>query len=101
MHNRTEPFGQIAVRMGFVSQSQVQAALEIQDSLRAAGRSRKLIGMVMLETGMISSEQLIAILKYYETLEDAARVVAQANAASARTEQSPQPTQPAEPSASN
>lgn len=66
-------FGQVAVRMGFVSQSQVKAALEIQDSIERAGRPRRLIGMIMLETGMISSHQLIDILKFYESLEGAER----------------------------
>ena len=66
-------FGQVAVRMGFVSQSQVKAALEIQDSMERAGRHRRLIGMIMLETGMISSNQLIDILKFYESLEEAER----------------------------
>jgi hypothetical protein len=66
-------FGQVAVRMGFVSQSQVKAALEIQESMEKAGRERRLIGMIMLETGMISSHQLIDILKYYESLEEAER----------------------------
>jgi len=70
---KTEQFGQVAIRMGFVSESQVQAALEIQDSMTKAGRKRRLIGMIMLETGMISSEQLIDILKYYDTLEEAGR----------------------------
>lgn len=67
---KTEQFGQVARRMGFVSESQVQAALEIQDAMTKAGKKRRLIGMIMLETGMISSEQLIDILKYYDTLED-------------------------------
>ncbi len=63
---KTLPFGQIAIRLGFATSAQVQAALEVQDSLRKAGRPR-LIGMIMLEMGMISSEQLIEVLKYYET----------------------------------
>jgi len=70
---KTEQFGQVAVRMGFVTESQVQAALEIQDSMTRAGRERRLIGMLMLETGMISSDQLIEILKYYDTLEEVGR----------------------------
>ena len=70
---KVEPFGQIAVRMGFVAESQVQAALGIQESISKAGKKRRLIGMIMLETGMISTDQLIAILKYYETLEEAGR----------------------------
>ena len=63
---KLEQFGQVATRMGFTSMAQVQAALEVQDSLRRAG-TRRLIGMIMLEMGMISSEQLIEILKFYET----------------------------------
>ena len=70
---KPEPFGQIAIRMGFTTESQVQAALEIQDSILKAGKKRRLIGMIMLETGMISSEQLIDILKYYDSLEEAGR----------------------------
>ena len=63
---KLEQFGQITIRMGFATSAQVQAALDVQDSLRKAGKPR-LIGMIMLEMGMISSEQLIEILKYYET----------------------------------
>ncbi len=63
---KSEPFGQITIRMAFATEAQVQAALEVQDALRKAGKPR-LIGMIMLEMGMISSEQLIEVLKYYET----------------------------------
>lgn len=63
---KPEPFGQIAIRMGFTTPAKVQAALEVQSSLRQAGKAR-LIGMIMLDMGMISSEQLIEVLKYYET----------------------------------
>jgi hypothetical protein len=59
--------------MGFAAESQVRAALDIQESLLKAGEERRLIGMIMLETGMISSDQLIDILKYYDTLEEAGR----------------------------
>ncbi len=63
---KPEPFGQITIRMGFSTPAQVQAALDVQQSLRQTGKPR-LIGMIMLEMGMISSEQLIEVLKYYET----------------------------------
>ena len=66
---KTEQFGQVAVRMGFVTESQVLAALDIQEAMQKAGKERRLIGMIMLETGMISSEQLIDILKYFDTTE--------------------------------
>lgn len=70
---KAEPFGQIAIRMGFVTPPQVEAALEIQSSKEKAGKGRRLLGLIMLETGMIDSGQLIDILKYYETVEEAGR----------------------------
>ena len=63
-----KPFGQVAIQMGFVTESQVQAALEIQESMEKTRKERRLLGMIMLEMGMISTEQLIDILRYYETL---------------------------------
>ena len=44
-----EPFGQVAVRLGLVTP-----------------RGRKLLGMILLEIGLISSGQLIEILQYYD-----------------------------------
>lgn len=67
---KAEPFGQIAVRMGFVTESQVQVALEIQETMEKTRKERRLLGMIMLEMGMISTDQLIDILRYYETLEE-------------------------------
>ncbi len=63
---KKEPFGQVAIRLGFVKPAQVDAALEVQQSLRKAGKPR-LIGMIMLEMGMISSEQLIEMLKTFDS----------------------------------
>ena len=61
-----EPFGQVAIKLGFVTPSQVESALDIQKSLDRSGKGRKLLGMIFLETGMISSAQLIDILRYYQ-----------------------------------
>ena len=61
-----EPFGQVAVKLGFVTPSQVESALDIQRSLEHSGKGRKLLGVILLETGFISSAQLIDILQYYE-----------------------------------
>jgi len=61
-----EPFGKIAIKLGFSSAEDVEKALEIQRRLTESGREHKLIGMIMLEAGMISSAQLIEILRYYE-----------------------------------
>jgi len=91
---KPEPFGQVAVRMGFVTDSQVEAALEIQRSLKIAGKPRRLLGMIMLETGLISSEQLIAILKYYETVEEVERIARKTRAEVSR-EGKEEPSEPA------
>ncbi|MEM7168053.1 MAG: UDP-glucose 4-epimerase GalE [Planctomycetota bacterium] len=62
----SELFGDIAVRLGFVNESDVDRALERQGQERDQGNPHKLIGMHMLEMGILSTSQLIDILKYYE-----------------------------------
>ena len=61
-----EPFGQVAIKLGFVTPNQVESALDIQRSLEHSGRGRKLLGMILMETGLLSSAQLIEILQYYD-----------------------------------
>ncbi|KPJ59434.1 MAG: hypothetical protein AMS15_06980 [Planctomycetes bacterium DG_23] len=60
------PFGEIAVGLGFCSRQDVEKGLEVQSDLRREGRKHKLIGMILLESGAISSSQLIQILRIYE-----------------------------------
>ena len=64
-----KPFGEIAVGLSFCSAEDVEKGLEIQRDLKRKGKKHKLIGMILLETGAISSAQLIQILKYYEEKE--------------------------------
>ncbi len=54
------------IRVGFVSQGDVVRALERQKREMEDGNQHKLIGMHMLEMGLLSTSQLIDILKYYE-----------------------------------
>jgi hypothetical protein len=61
-----EPFGQVAIRMGFCGQDDVDEALEVQRNLNAENKEHKLIGMILLESGALSTDQLIQILKYYD-----------------------------------
>jgi len=68
-----EPFGQVAIRMGFCTQEDVDKALEIQAALKAQQKEHKLIGLILLETGALSTTQLIQVLQYYE---HSARVLA-------------------------
>jgi UDP-glucose 4-epimerase len=62
-----ELIGEVAVKLGFVRPEDVTRALAIQEEDARAGRPRRLLGLVMLEAGIISNAQLIEILRYYDT----------------------------------
>ncbi|MCO5171319.1 MAG: hypothetical protein M9894_33880 [Planctomycetes bacterium] len=66
--NRTRKllFGEAIVAAGHVERDIVERALEIQRQRDAIGESHKLLGLIMLEMGAISNEQLIATLKYMQ-----------------------------------
>jgi hypothetical protein len=64
--SNVEPFGQIAVKLGFCSQEDIDLALETQRMLSAQQKEHKLIGMILLEMRALSTTQLIQILQYYE-----------------------------------
>ena len=63
---KRDRFGERAVKLGFCNEDQVLSAVKRQEELAAAGEAHKLIGLVMLETGAISNDQLIQVLKTYE-----------------------------------
>ena len=58
-------FGTIAVELGFITKEQLAKALEIQKMQDADGE-HKLLGVVMLEAGMLSPQQLIDTLREME-----------------------------------
>ena len=60
---RREPFGQTAVRKGYISQQQVTDALTQQKEIAQSGAPHKLIGMIMLEMGALGTTELIDILR--------------------------------------
>jgi len=62
----SELFGEIAIKLGFISKKEVKEALMIQQKDIKAGKPHRLIGLVMLEEGMIDNGQLIELLRYYE-----------------------------------
>ena len=61
-----ELFGEVAIKLGFVTREDVQKALQIQRADVKSGRPRRLLGLILLEEGLIDNFQLIEILKYYE-----------------------------------
>ena len=56
-------FGEYVVSKGFLSEDEVEDALQIQRERDGIGESHKLLGMILLEMGAISNEQLIETLK--------------------------------------
>ncbi len=59
-------FGQLAIKLGYVDKEQVEEALEIQKKMDERGEKHMLLGMIMLQKTMISTEQLISLLKYMD-----------------------------------
>ena len=63
---RSEPFGARAMMMGFANADQIEQALARQSRLAIAGE-KKLLGMLLVEMNVISTTQLLAVLKTYES----------------------------------
>ena len=62
----TKKFGEIAVEKGYATVENVNTALAYQRSLKKKGE-HELIGIIMLKHDMLTNEQLIDILQYYDT----------------------------------
>lgn len=56
-------FGEVVVKAGHVKKDQVERALETQRKRDAVGESHKLLGIILLEMGAITNDQLIDALK--------------------------------------
>lgn len=81
MRNR-ELFGEVAVRLGFAKPKDVQVALKVQEAERAAKGKHRLIGLIMLEKGLLDNSQLIEVLKEIEAQQNHRSRIADLNAAS-------------------
>ena len=66
MDAKQDLFGQIAIRRGFVTKEQVDAALDRQHG-RPVGTPR-LLGLIMLDEGFITTGQMIEILREVRSL---------------------------------
>ena len=56
-------FGEAALQAGYIQDGALEKALVLQKERDQIGESHKLLGIILLEMGAISSEQLIGILK--------------------------------------
>ena len=62
--------GQMAVDKGYCTDQQVDEALRIQRKRARDGRPRQLTGIIMVQHGIISTGQLIDVLRAYEDEEE-------------------------------
>ncbi len=65
-------FGRIAIEKGFVSESDIEAALEFQKKEFSHVKRRKLIGDILVESGALTAKQKNAILREQTFLDRAA-----------------------------
>ena len=59
-------FGDIAVHKGYCTRNDVRTTLKIQRDEAGRGDPRRLTGLIMVQHGIISTGQLIDILRDYE-----------------------------------
>ena len=62
---RPQPFGIRAVQMRFATMEQVEKALAVQKMLDKNGQ-HQLLGMIMIDLEMLTTTQLLAVLKSYQ-----------------------------------
>jgi hypothetical protein len=60
---RSPRFGETARRRGFITEEQLQTALDLQKARDRRGESHKLLGIILLEMGAIDNAQLIDALR--------------------------------------
>ena len=65
--SRRALFGELCLRQGFIDGKALDKALTLQRSRDSEGESHKLLGIILLEMGAISSQQLIDVLKHMNT----------------------------------
>ncbi len=61
-----EPFGEMAIRLGFCTAKDVRQALNYQHELQAEQGEDRKIGLIMMEKGILTSEQVTSILHVLE-----------------------------------
>jgi hypothetical protein len=67
MGRKKELFGEVAIKLGYVTKEQVKEALNYQKDMKTKENKHKLLGMIMLELGMLGTTELINILRYLES----------------------------------
>jgi UDP-glucose 4-epimerase len=57
-------FGEAAISAGLLNEAQLQAALDVQRAQDERGEERRLLGLLLVEMGVLQSYQLVEVLKF-------------------------------------
>lgn len=72
-------FGEIAVEKGYITLGKVKRALEVQRDMIKNGEGHKLIGVLLVELGFMTAEQVVDVLDHFDAeraAEEEARLAA-------------------------
>ncbi len=64
--SRLEPFGVFAIRKGYATPQDVQEGVATQEQFERAGKPRPLLGLVLFQRGVLTTEQMLEILREME-----------------------------------
>jgi hypothetical protein len=59
-------FGEIAIEKGFITLAQLRRALDIQREMIRSGEGHKLVGVLLVELGYMTPEEVLAVLDAYD-----------------------------------
>lgn len=63
---RLEPFGAYAIRKGYATHREVQEGIAAMTEAERQGKPRPLLGVVLLQMGVLTTDQMIEILREME-----------------------------------
>ena len=68
--SKREPFGSVALRLCLTNKEQLEEALAIQDEEDKAGKEHRLLGLIMLEMGYLTTTELIEVLRHIDEAQE-------------------------------
>jgi len=64
--SRVEPFGVFAIRKGYATADDIHRGVQVQEQIAGKGGPPPLLGVVLLQMGVVTTEQMIEVLQEME-----------------------------------
>jgi len=68
--SKREPFGAVALRLGLTTKEELEEALAIQKEEDKMGKQHRLLGLIMLEMGYLTTTELIDVLRHIDEAQE-------------------------------